>query len=72
MQIELFGFDTTPERFETSLRDARAQGFNRYWTPQIFGHDALTTIAVAARNVPDIRVGTAVVPTYPRHPMMLA
>ncbi len=72
MQIELFGFDTTPERFEASLRDATAQGFGRYWTPQIFGHDALTTIAVATQNVPDIRVGTAVVPTYPRHPMMLA
>ncbi|WP_419944014.1 TIGR03564 family F420-dependent LLM class oxidoreductase [Candidatus Poriferisodalis sp.] len=72
MHIELFGFDTTPERFEASLRDARAQGFGRYWTPQIFGHDALTTIAVAARDVPDIRVGTSVVPTYPRHPMMLA
>ena len=72
MHIELFGFDTTPERFEASLRDARAQGFGRYWTPQIFGHDALTTIAVAAREVDDIRVGTSVVPTYPRHPMMLA
>ena len=72
MHIELFGFDTTPERFEVSIRDAAAQGFRRYWTPQIFGHDALTTIAVAGRQVPDIRLGTAVVPTYPRHPMMLA
>ena len=72
MHIELFGFDTTPERFEASIREASEQGFGRYWTPQIFGHDALTTIAVAARDVPGIRVGTSVVPTYPRHPMMLA
>ena len=72
MHIELFGFDTTPERFEASIREASEQGFGRYWTPQIFGHDALTTIAVAGREVPGIRLGTAVVPTYPRHPMMLA
>ena len=72
MDIELFGDGTTPERFEAGLREAAAQGFGRYWTPQVFGHDALTTIAVAARNVEGIRVGTAVVPTYPRHPMMLA
>ena len=72
MHIELFGFDTTPERFEDSIREASKQGFRRYWTPQIFGHDALTTIAVAARDVGGIRVGTSVVPTYPRHPMMLA
>jgi len=72
MHIELFGFDTTPERFEASIREASEQGFRRYWTPQIFGHDALTTIAVAGRGVPGIRLGTAVVPTYPRHPMMLA
>ncbi|WP_419842432.1 TIGR03564 family F420-dependent LLM class oxidoreductase [Candidatus Poriferisodalis sp.] len=72
MHIELFGFETTPERFEASIRTASQQGFRRYWTPQIFGHDALTTIAVAGREVPGIRLGTAVVPTYPRHPMMLA
>ena len=72
MHIELFGFDTSPTRFEASIRDAAEQGFRRYWTPQIFGHDALTTIAVAGRDVPGIRLGTAVVPTYPRHPMMLA
>ena len=40
--------------------------------PQIFGMDALTAIAVAAKNVPNIRVGTSVIPTYPRHPMVLA
>ena len=72
MHIELFGFDTSPTRFEASIRDAAEQGFRRYWTPQIFGHDALTTIAVAGRDVGGIRLGTAVVPTYPRHPMMLA
>jgi F420-dependent oxidoreductase-like protein len=34
--------------------------------------DALTAIAVAAKDVPNIKVGTSVIPTYPRHPMVLA
>jgi len=72
MEISLFGFDQTIEDFEASLRRAVDDGFGTYWTPQIFGMDALTAIAVAARAVPGIRVGTSVTPTYPRHPMMLA
>jgi F420-dependent oxidoreductase-like protein len=42
------------------------------WSSQIFGYDALTLLAVVGREVPDIELGTAVVPTYPRHPVMLA
>ncbi|MGZ8766171.1 MAG: LLM class F420-dependent oxidoreductase [Acidimicrobiia bacterium] len=53
-------------------RTAAEQGFASYWLPQIFGVDALTTLAVVGREVPTIELGTAVVPTYPRHPMMLA
>jgi 5,10-methylenetetrahydromethanopterin reductase len=53
-------------------RTAADQGFASYWLPQIFGVDALTTLAVVGREVPGIELGTAVVPTYPRHPMMLA
>ena len=40
--------------------------------PQIFGLDAMTALAVVAREVPDIALGTAVIPTYPRHPSMMA
>ena len=72
MQIGITGFDPTIEGFEAQLREAHEQGFPSYWIPQIFGMDALTGIAVAAREIPDIRIGTAVIPTYPRHPMMLA
>lgn len=41
-------------------------------TSQIFGYDALTLLAVVGQQVPNIELGTAVVPTYPRHPVMLA
>jgi F420-dependent oxidoreductase-like protein len=48
------------------------QGFTGYWLPQIFGLDALTALAVVGHQVPAIELGTSVIPTYPRHPMMLA
>ena len=47
-------------------------GIETAWSSQIFGYDALTTLAVVGREVPGIDLGTAVVPTYPRHPVMLA
>ncbi len=72
MDIAVFGFDHTVEALENSLREAADQGFPSFWMPQIFGMDALTAIAVAAKNVPNIKVGTSVIPTYPRHPMVLA
>jgi len=53
-------------------RSAETDGFDSFWVPQIFGHDALTALAVVGREVPRIELGTSVVPTYPRHPMMLA
>lgn len=52
-----------------ALKDA---GFNTAASSQIFGYDALTLLAVVGSAVPDIELATAVVPTYPRHPIMLA
>lgn len=51
---------------------AEREGFAAYWTPHIFGHDALTALAVVATAVPRIELGTAVVPTFPRHPHAIA
>jgi F420-dependent oxidoreductase-like protein len=55
-----------------AVREAAEAGFRRAWLPQLFGVDALTAIAVAGREVSGIELGTAVVPTYPRHPLVLA
>ena len=54
------------------LRKAADDGFSSAWLANIFGLDALTALAVAGSAVPGIEVGTAVVPTYPRHPAALA
>lgn len=51
---------------------AAAAGFATAWSSQALGWDALTAIGLAAAAVPDIAVGTAVVPVPQRHPMVLA
>src|SRR6516225_7739067 len=59
-------------RLRDQLQRAADDGFASAWMSNIFGVDALTALAVAGSQVPGIEVGTAVVPTYPRHPAALA
>jgi 5,10-methylenetetrahydromethanopterin reductase len=54
------------------LRRVADDGFASAWIDNIFGLDALTSLAVVGSRVPGIELGTAVVPTYPRHPGALA
>lgn len=50
------------------VRQAAAEGFGMVWLPQTNGLDAFTVLAIAGREVPDIALGTAVVPIQGRHP----
>jgi 5,10-methylenetetrahydromethanopterin reductase len=59
-------------RLRDQLQQAADDGFASAWVSNIFGLDALTALAVAGSQVPGIELGTAVVPTYPRHPAVLA
>jgi 5,10-methylenetetrahydromethanopterin reductase len=59
-------------RLTDQLRRAADAGFSSAWMANIFGLEALTSLTVAGSQVPGIEVGTAVVPTYPRHPAVLA
>ena len=54
------------------IRRAADDGFASVWLANIFGLEALTALAVAGSQVPGIELGTAVVPTYPRHPAVMA
>jgi F420-dependent oxidoreductase-like protein len=56
---------------ETASEACRC-GLSSIWLAQAFEFDALTALAVVSRSVADIELGTAVVPTYPRHPLALA
>lgn len=76
MRIGIFVGDVTGDggidAIAAATRQAADQGFPSVWLPQIFGADAVTVAGVLGREVPGIELGTAVVPTYPRHPMVLA
>jgi F420-dependent oxidoreductase-like protein len=54
------------------LLKAADDGFASAWMANIFGLDALTALAVAGHGIGGLEIGTAVVPTYPRHPAVLA
>jgi F420-dependent oxidoreductase-like protein len=54
------------------VRAVERAGFSSAWLPQSTGFDALTALAVIGTAVDRIELGTSVVPTYPRHPVMLA
>src|SRR5580692_12587898 len=66
------GGATALAQMADDLRQAADDGFASAWMANIFGLDALTALAVAGSQAPGIELGTAVVPTYPRHPAVLA
>jgi F420-dependent oxidoreductase-like protein len=74
MKIGIFGSqnDSTVDGVVAEVKRAEADGFASFWQSQIFGLDALNVLSVVSREVPRIELGTSVIPTYPRHPMMLA
>ena len=53
---------------EEAISDAQAAqeaGFPSYWLPQMpMGVDALTSLSHIGASVPEIELGTAVIPTY--------
>lgn len=76
MQIGLFTGDVIGrggiERVRAEALHAVEDGLDSFWLPNIFGLDALTTLAMIAPDTPGIRLGVGVVPMPPRHPMALA
>ncbi|MCA9831616.1 MAG: TIGR03564 family F420-dependent LLM class oxidoreductase [Dehalococcoidia bacterium] len=51
---------------------AEKDGFAGVWLPQVATVDALMVLAIAGQETSTVELGTAVVPTYPRHPTVLA
>lgn len=53
-------------------RRAEQEGFASVWLANINAFDALTVLTVIGLNTERIALGTAVVPTFPRHPFAMA
>lgn len=74
MRIALFGGHDAATADEAVARAVLAadDGFDAIWYAQGFHVDALTALTLVAHEVPDIDLGTAVVPVQGRHPLPLA
>ncbi|GAB2748269.1 TIGR03564 family F420-dependent LLM class oxidoreductase [Amycolatopsis magusensis] len=62
---------TTAAEFGANAAEAKARGYDSGWTNQQPGSwDPLAVLAAMPDSPPEL--GTAVVPTYPRHPVVMA
>jgi len=53
-------------------KNVEAAGLDNVWLANIFSFDAISTLALIGRETQTIGLGTAVTPTYPRHPTAIA
>ena len=76
MKIGIFTGSTGPAAKVTDVvadaRQAEAEGFTSFAMANIFSHDAMGALTLAAAQTERIELMTAVVPTYPRHPHAMA
>ena len=64
--------ETTIDGLAERAQELEARGFAGMWLPNAFGFDAITALAAAGRSTTRIEIGTAVVPTFARHPVVMA
>jgi len=71
----MIGADGTKESIGDVVRlgqEIEAAGLDHVWIANIFSFDAITALALIGQATAHVRLGTAVTPTYPRHPGALA
>lgn len=66
------GPDGTLDGLVARAQDLETRGFHSIWMANIFGLDAILAQAIVGRETKRIELGTAVVPSYPRHPHAMA
>ena len=69
---EIGGTPATVDGLIGQAKQAEADGFASGWFANIFGFDAILACALAGRETSTIELGTAVTPSYPRHPTAMA
>ncbi|HMM74207.1 MAG TPA: TIGR03564 family F420-dependent LLM class oxidoreductase [Gammaproteobacteria bacterium] len=70
--VNAIGRTITIDEIVALTQRAEAAGFSNVWMANVFALDAIITMAIAGRATRRIEVGTAVTPTYPRHPTAIA
>jgi len=69
---EISGNPATIDDLVAQAQAAERDGFASGWFANIFGIDAILACALCGRETKTIELGTAVTPTYPRHPTAMA
>jgi 5,10-methylenetetrahydromethanopterin reductase len=72
MRIGITISGSSIDELVTNAEQVASDGFTSAWLPNIFGLDAILSAAIVGRSVPTLHVGTAVTPTFPRHPHAMA
>src|SRR5690242_8103919 len=72
MRIGLTGGGATVEKVVRQAQHAEADGFTSLWYASAVTGDPLVAIALAGRETSSIELGTAVLQTYPCHPLLQA
>ncbi|MGV0809745.1 TIGR03564 family F420-dependent LLM class oxidoreductase [Mycolicibacterium setense] len=72
MRIGLTGGGSTLDKLVQQARDAEERGFTALWYASSVLRDPLTAMAIAGRETTRIELGTAVLQTYPCHPILQA
>ena len=72
LMVPAAGTLPAPHAIVEQIVQAERLGLQSVWMPNVFGSDALTVLAVAGTRTSAIELGTLVVPTYTRHPTVMA
>ncbi|MEU5844095.1 TIGR03564 family F420-dependent LLM class oxidoreductase [Rhodococcus sp. NPDC047139] len=72
MRIGLTGGASSTDRIVRQARKAEADGFTSLWFASTVAGDPLAALAVAGRETASIELGTAVLQTFPCHPLLQA
>ena len=72
MRIGLTGGAATADKMIEQAVQAEADGFTSLWYASTVAGDPLVAIALAGRATARIELGTAVLQTYPCHPLLQA
>ena len=66
------GTNSTLDDIIGIAKNVEDKGLDNVWLANIFSFDAISTLALIGRETSRIGLGTAVTPTYPRHPTAIA
>ena len=72
MRIGLTGGGSSVDKVVAQAKQAEADGFTSLWYASVVTGDPLVAMAVAGRETSRIELGTAVLQTYPCHPLLQA